>query len=335
MQLVKPLHKQTRTTVFKVEDDDIYTASFLCAIKPGKLMKHMNFLLPNFKNVSIAVILFSQMFGLFPLSGLCSKDPTQIKFTWFSIRTLFSLSFFVGASIFGFLVLQKLLQAGPLTPSNIVGVIFYMTVATISVVFFKVAMQLNSIMQRWRQVEKSLQISKFREVMIHDRWSLRKRIIVCMPVTLVLALIEHLFSVAVQVQRNVYENKICNWTVQNHMEDFVTKHLVVVFSAIKYNHFYAIIAEYLNFSFTFYWNFLDIFLMMISIGLSYNYERINNRMKFFKERTLNDKIWAEVRNDYNQVSELLKFVNENLDKMIVLACFNSYFILVQLLNLST
>jgi hypothetical protein len=40
-------------------------------------------------------------------------------------------------------------------------------------------------------------------------------------------------------------------------------------------------------------------------------------MKFLQERTLNDKISEEVRKDYNQALELLEFLNETLDKMIV------------------
>lgn len=282
------------------------------------------------------MIFISQLFGLFPISGLCSKDPRGIKFSWLSLRTLFSASFVVSSISFTFLVLYRQMQAGPLTPSNIVGIIFFANTAMICILFFKFSMKFGLLMEQWRNVEKVLQKSNHRENVINKFWSLKRRIIICTAVGLFTAFIEHLLSLSTNLQRTLYVAEKCNWTSHNFFKDFVTKHLTFTFSVINYSHFTGVIAEYLNFSLTFYWNFLDIFLMVISIGLSHHYEKIYNRIKFFKDRIINDQIWAEVRSDYNQVSELLKFMDASLDKMILLACFNdSYFILVQLLNISS
>jgi gustatory receptor len=155
-------------------------------------------------------------------------------------------------------------------------------------------------------------------------------------VGLLLAFMDHTLPMGPVILERVNEAEVCNSTKTNLIDNLAKKYLAFAFDVIEYNRFYAIIVAYFDVSFNLCWNFFDIFLMMISIGLSYNYERINNRIEFFRERTVNDKIWEEVRNDYNQASELLKFVNENVGSMIIMACFNgSYAILIQLLNLST
>lgn len=143
-------------------------------------------------------------------------------------------------------------------------------------------------------------------------------------------------SLAALTRKVLYETQVCNWTSSNFVEDFITKHLYFTFSIFDYSPYIGFLAEYFNVSFTFYWSFLDVFIMIVSIGISFNYEQLNNRIEFYRERVLPDETWLEVRRTYNAVSELLKFVNESMDKLIVVACFNdAYFIIVQLLNLTT
>lgn len=126
---------------------------------------------------------------------------------------------------------------------------------------------------------------------------------------------------------------MCNWTQHNIVEDIVSKHLNFIYSAIEYNYFLLIISEYTNVSCTFYWSFIDIFIVVISIGMAFNYQQINQRMKYFKERIVPDEVWFGFRKQYNEVSELLKYVDDEMGNLLLLSCLNdSYFIMVQLLN---
>lgn len=164
-------------------------------------------------------------------------------------------------------------------------------------------------------------------------WSLRKRINVCVTVAISTALLEHLMSLTSHSLRTTYEAEMCNWTQHNIVEDIVSKHLNFIYSAIEYNYFLLIISEYTNVSCTFYWSFIDIFIVVISIGMAFNYQQINQRMKYFKERIVPDEVWFGFRKQYNEVSELLKYVDDEMGNLLLLSCFNdSYFIMVQLLN---
>ena len=303
---------------------------------PWNLVSAAQFVLTSVTEFFIAVVFISQLFGLFPISGLFSRDPHKIEFSWFSLRTLFSACFIAFSLTYMVLIVWFQTKAGPLSPSNIVGILFFANCSFICILFFKLSMKFGFIMERWSQVEKILEKSKFHEKLIQSRWTLKRKVIVCSSVALISAAVEHSFSLAVSYQRGVYETNVCNWTRGNSFENYVTKHLSFMFNVISYNFITGVLAEYFNISFTFYWNFLDIFLMVISIGLSNNYELINERIRFYKDLVVQDEVWSEIRSDYNKVSELLKFVDGYLDKMIVLACLNdSYFMLVQLLNMST
>lgn len=140
-------------------------------------------------------------------------------------------------------------------------------------------------------------------------------------------------ALAFQAQRMTYENNICNWTKHDIVADYIAKHLHFTFSVFNYNHVLGFLGEYLNVSCTFYWSFIDIFIMVISIGIAHNYQQINRSLEFFRGRAAQDEVWNNFRRQYNGVSELLKFVDDELGNLLVLACFNdSYFIMVQLLK---
>lgn len=129
---------------------------------------------------------------------------------------------------------------------------------------------------------------------------------------------------------------MCNWTQRSFVDSFISKHLFFAFSETGYNSFCGFIAEYFNVSFTFYWSFLDIFIMVISIGISFQYEKINYKIGLFRDRSMPDLVWSKVRMCYNEVSTLLKLINASMNKMVILACCNdAYFVIIQLLNVTS
>lgn len=329
MPLVKLKQGKPTGKLFS-SDRSEYEESFFCALKSGNTKKDFDLRI----DVLFSVIFISKIFGLFPISGWSSEDPKDIKFQWKSFPTLFSICIVFASFSLSFLMLHRICQSGPLTPANIIGFIFFFSCAMACAFFFKLSMKFGELMDRWVKVEKSILKLNFSECST-SRWTLKKRVNVCLSCALTLALIEHLLSVSTQVQLVVLEFKVCNWTEKNIPHIFITKHLGFIFSFIEYNHFNGFLAEYLNFSCTFYWSFLDIFIMIMSIGISFNYERINSKIELLQERSLPDTVWAEIRLSYNEVSALLKFVDNIMDKMIILACCNdAYFVLIQLLNIT-
>lgn len=257
------LQQQSTGKLFQLDNVN-YEKSFLCAVKPGDRLRNLCCLI---KLILWIVVFFlalflAQLFGLFPVAGVNSKDPKDIKFTWKSFRALFSMCFVVTSLVVSFMVLYRQCQAGPLSPSNIVGVLFFFNCAMICILLFRFSTKFGDVMQQWQKVENSLETTNSAENSSQQIWSIKRQITVCLVISLTSALIEHLLSLASLTRKVIYEIEVCNWTQHNFFRDFVTKHLYFAFSFIEYNHFYGILAEYLNVSFTFYWSFLDIFIMV-------------------------------------------------------------------------
>lgn len=169
------------------------------------------------------------------------------------------------------------------------------------------------------------------------RWSLKRRLATGTAVYLTFSLMEHAWFATNECYKLYIEVKTCNRTVDDPLELYIKRHVGFVLEKIpiRYNHAIGFAFEYLNFSYTFYWNFLDLFIMLLGISIAFLFERINTRLRNFRGLLLSERMWAEIRFHHVQVSELLRLLNGHIDDMLLLSCFNDgYFILSQMLNIT-
>lgn len=166
------------------------------------------------------------------------------------------------------------------------------------VAFLNIAQKWPELMKFWYQHEKELLKSKYKV----SGWKLSKRIKVTAIVVLVGALskfqlkllavsmlifpiyfqVEHilcLLSTAYNIHHEIVE---CKWLVKHPVDHFLKKQFGFIFTQIPYHILYAIPIEILNISMTLNWNYMDLFLMIISIGLTVRFQQINIKLEEFR-----------------------------------------------------
>jgi hypothetical protein len=226
----------------------------------------------------------------------------------------------------------------PLTARNVVGIVFYACCFTNAVLLFRISTKWKLLMVKWMKTEEIFCREVYRETLPKAMWSLRKRIFIMTAVYMLLAFTEHGLWIASEINQFTVEVKTCNVTDRDFVELYIKKHLKFVFINLpfKYNHFLGFFAEYLNFTFTCYWSFINLFIILISLGCAILFEKINLRVKTLKRLLVGDSMWSEIRCHHVQVSELIKIVNENINEIIIAASFSDgYFILSQAINITT
>lgn len=243
--------------------------------------------------------------------------------------------FVIASSLTTLMVLKKQVDAGPLTAHNIVGVIFFSSCSIICIMFLRVAHNFKKLMVRWTDVE--LNFSSIDYQLPTKCWSLRKRLVITTVAYLTLSTFEHSLYLSTEIHKFLYDVNICKPKDIDMLEVFISRHLGFVVNNLpfKYNIYAGLFIEYLNFSYTFVWNFFDLFIILISIGIAFLFEKINSRVDNFKGLIVNENVWAEIRSHHVQVSELLQHVNDAMGSIFTFSCFvDGYFLLVQLLNIT-
>lgn len=170
-----------------------------------------------------------------------------------------------------------------------------------------------------------------------SKWSLKKRMLIFTITYLTLAIVEHVCYQTSEVNLFLFEVAACNRTDYDLVGAYITKHFnnIITELPFRYNNVLGIFLEYLNFSYTFSWNFLNLFIILNSIGIAFLYEQVYQKSQNFKGLLVSEQTWAEIRYQHVQVSELFQIVNMNLNEMLLVACFNDgYFILSQMINIT-
>lgn len=215
-------------------------------------------------------------------------------------------------------------------PSNLNGVIFYISSAISCILFLRI--DWKRFIFEWSRMENKFFNDKYQHS--SSTWSLKTRIRVCIVIGFAASLLNQLLYFAAQAQKVLYIASECNWTNHNFLQDFVTEHLDHIFNLLPYHHALGAIAELGNLAATFYWSFSELFVVLVSVAICYRFQQINKRIGFLRGRIVSNERWNEVRLDYVEVCELLKLVDGRLDKIILLAALNnSYLILTQSLNI--
>lgn len=129
-------------------------------------------------------------------------------------------------------------------------------------------------------------------------WSVCKRIRVISTILLGLALAEHLTSWSTFLYERFMQIEMCNWKIGSYFFYLATTHLQQIYAELPVQYVTVVWAEYMNISFTFAWNFIDLLIITISIGISSKFKKINKRLEFAEGRVSQSQFESFNRNSF-------------------------------------
>lgn len=137
------------------------------------------------------------------------------------------------------------------------------------------------VLEAFDKVERVFQAESYADLPCR---SLRKRIRWTSAILLLFALSEHAGSWASFLYDRIEQTKICHWEIGSYFFYLATTHLHQIYAELPVKVGTVIWAEYMNISFTFAWNFIDLFIIIVSIGVASKFDKINKRLEYFRER---------------------------------------------------
>lgn len=129
------------------------------------------------------VVVLGQIFGIFPIYGIMSRDPQHLRLKWFSVRVILNLTVVFTALMQAYFEYQRLATIG-VNAKNVSGLIFFIDACLINVLFLNLATGWRAIAVKWTEVDHTFNRPPFQMV----GWSLRKRLRVISFTLLFLAL---------------------------------------------------------------------------------------------------------------------------------------------------
>ncbi|KAH8297548.1 hypothetical protein KR054_002775 [Drosophila jambulina] len=269
------------------------------------------------------VLLVAEFFAMMPVKGVTAKHPSSLSFSWRNIRTCFCV-LFIASSFTNFgLSLYKVLN-NPISFNSIKPIIFRGSVLLVLIVALNLARRWPQLMMYWHTVEQDL--PPYQTQM--GRWKMGHRIAMVMLVGMMLSVAEHILSMVSAINYASF----CNRTA-DPIQNYFLRTNDEIFFVVSYSTPLALWGKFQNVYSTFIWNYMDMFVMIVSIGLAAKFRQLNDDLRNFKGMNMAPTYWSERRIQYRNICILCDKMDDAISLITMVSFSNNlYFICVQLLR---
>ncbi|XP_049948247.1 gustatory receptor for sugar taste 64a-like [Schistocerca serialis cubense] len=290
-----------------------------------------------FHNDFAFAIGLAQCFGMFPVQGCREPDPTCVRygncspagahlerawgFRWLSLRVLQSLVVVCCALVMlGFTLAMNFIEGFTFERSS--GVAFYGAGFLTNAAFLQLATRWPQVSRRWREADAAL-ADYGRPRGLHARLRLTAASLMCF------ALVEHVLANIT----NLVTSVTCSSGGFDWLRRYCERAYPQVFSLVAYDHGRCLVFWATNVIDTFAWNFMDLFVMLLSMVLAARFHQLNSRLHALRGKMLTQNEWRRLREDYDTLCQLTRDVDSSVCNIVLLSCANNlYFICLQLFN---
>lgn len=154
-----------------------------------------------------------------------------------------------------------------------VGLVFFSYTTVCSLVFLFIARNWPNLIRFWCEKEKNFLKHPYKV-----KFKLSMKIKVVASIVLTLAFLEHALFLTNEIYSYSMKIKNCNCSKELTLSNFLDHQFNFIFRRINFSLPYGIFVEIFNFSLTLSWNYMELFVMMISIGLVTRFNQINTRI---------------------------------------------------------
>ncbi|XP_016986403.2 gustatory receptor 5a for trehalose [Drosophila rhopaloa] len=257
-----------------------------------------------------------------PVSGISASSYQGLSFSrrswrfWYSVVYLCSTSVDLGFSIHK--VSHSVLDVRSVEP-----IVFHVSILIASWQFLNLAHLWPGLMRHWGAVEQRLpgyscQLKRARPA---------RRIQFVAFLLLALSLMEHLLSIISVVYYDFCPRR------RDPVESYLHGTSAQLFDLFPYSNWLGWLGKIQNLLLTFGWSYMDIFLMMLGLGLSEMLARLNRSLELRVQQPMPETYWTWSRTLYRSIVELIREVDDAVSGIMLISFgSNLYFVCLQLLK---
>ncbi|XP_046660504.1 gustatory receptor for sugar taste 64f-like [Homalodisca vitripennis] len=252
---------------------------------------------------------------LFPVDGVTKEDGHDVRFSWTSNATIFSLLSLVISSFSFLAVVSQVLKDNVNYYRYANSLISSLVSVLLKVVFLMQARHWPAMIKQWASVERKLK-PLFEDLSKHEKSVGDYNMImnVYLAATLILIVTHYLLSLELALQCSESFFEVFNLTIAEAYFD--------MYSATSFSLWKAIIPTVLHVQERLIWMLMDLYVILLSRSICSYFVRINQRLIKVQHKSMPTSFWLFMRESYNSVTFLTKQLDSHLAWMN-LYCFGS------------
>nr|XP_016936634.1 gustatory receptor 5a for trehalose [Drosophila suzukii] len=276
----------------------------------------------SFHEAVFPVLVVAQCFCLMPVSGISASSCQGLKFSRRSWRFWYCVTYLCSTSVDLAFSIRKVAHS-VLDVRSVEPIVFHVSILIASWQFLKLAYLWPGLMRHWAAVEQRLP----GYTCCLQRARPARRIQLVAFLLLSLSLMEHLLSIISVVYYDFCPRR------RDPVESYLHGTSAQLFAVFPYSNWLGWLGKIQNLLLTFGWSYMDIFLMMLGMGLSEMLARLNRSLELQVQQPMPEAYWTWSRTLYRSIVELIREVDDAVSGIMLISFgSNLYFICLQLLK---
>lgn len=142
------------------------------------------------------------------------------------------------------------------------------------------------------------------------------------------------FSIAVDhalfLMTSIYNNQLiierCHVNESEFFHSYLIAYRYHLIDVIPYHIFEFPLYEWINILMTFAWDFIDLLIILISVGLAFRFDQINRRLMDCRcDGGNNEQFWGEIRVNYYALIDLVDRIDQEISSLILISTGHNLF----------
>jgi gustatory receptor len=130
---------------------------------------------------------------------------------------------------------------------------------------------------------------------------------------------EHLMFTAMEFEASEIQLAVCNVTSMSVVHNYMRRTRPHLLDVLPYRWWIYPIFQWTLALLAFSWNWVDYFIIILSLGLSTRFNQLNDRLRRTSKHQMGGKFWLETRLHYTGLVELTEFIDERISLLMILS----------------
>ncbi|CAG9805823.1 unnamed protein product [Chironomus riparius] len=276
----------------------------------------------SFHEVMGPILTVSQLFGYLPSCGVLERNCNNVYFKWTSIRVIYTILFLCLGTFEVILMIIKAVQDG-ISLTDVEVIMFYGFAVARAYTFLYLATKWKEIVVFWYDKERPF----LNEPYTMSRFNLSIKVYLIGFVFFIFYLTEHLTFIGVELHDNNYQLTYCNVTSISFLNNYMRRERPHLIDILPYHWWIFPFFQWTITLMAFGWNFVDYFIISISLGLSTRFNQLNRRLIHATSNQMSRKFWLDIRVHYTNLVDLLHFIDRKIALLILISMLQKLFLI--------
>jgi gustatory receptor len=198
---------------------------------------------------------------------------------------------------------------------------FYFDAVVQSILFLQLATKWKDIMSFWMKKEEPFLYEPYTR---SCRLSLRVKLIGV--VFFMFYLTEHLMFIAMQLEYNYHQLTTCNVTDVPFLQNYMRRLRPHLLDVLPYHWWIFPPFQWTITLMAFCWNYVDYFIVIISLGISTRFNQLNERLLQTPQDQKDGKFWMDIRLHYTNLVDLLEYIDDQISLLVLFSMSHNLFL---------